>query len=674
MTTLTSGDGDMNASNSNMKNAGPAGHERCPQKGIRRVRREGVRAATTKYTRQRRAAIHQPWAEGPIVDSSTFRARTKSPGNWMMKVDDASNPDLRVASSCWSTTASRATPGSRKRPVGGRRRLGRHAAGLLPHRRGAAWRLGAAQVRLLPMGGRGRDGAGRGLRGRLLAAAGRPCAPPGWPGARSSTRRSGSGGPSRRPGLAAAGAGAVELRAGLRAGDRRVGAGPDPRARLPDARRRRAGRAAGPRRRARRSSCSGTRTNSCPAPTEAGQRPLAARPPRVRAGVRADADAVVTVSDTLAELLQREHHLAERPAVLLNAPAVAPAAASGPVPDLRALCGLGPGDAAAGLQRVRDGAARTGHRRRGVAAAARRTPGAGGERSGRRRTCGGARHAPPARASPTGCTPSRTCRTARWPAFLATADIGVIPIHRWPNHEIALITKFFEYSHARLPIVVSDVRTMAETVRATGQGEVFRAQDTADFVRAVRAVLADPQRYRAAYDSRKPVARLDLGGAGRRAGRALPTAAGGRDGGASADERTPDVSVVLPVHNTMPYLTECLEVAGRADHRRGPDADRRGGRRFHRRQRRRAGPVRPPLSRPVHRHPPGQLGRPGRSVQPRPGRRHRPVRVLPRRRRPPRPRGAAAAGRGGRRQRRGRGPRQGGRGQRPAHLPGHLRP
>ena len=60
----------------------------------------------------------------------------------------------------------------------------------------------------------------------------------------------------------------------------------------------------------------------------------------------------------------------------------------------------------------------------------------------------------------------------------------MIPIHHWPNHEIALITKFFEYSHARLPIVVSDVKTMAETVRATGQGEVFRAEDVADYVRA----------------------------------------------------------------------------------------------------------------------------------------------------------------------------------------------
>ncbi len=83
---------------------------------------------------------------------------------------------------------------------------------------------------------------------------------------------------------------------------------------------------------------------------------------------------------------------------------------------------------------------------------------------------------------------------------LSEADLGVIPIHHWPNHEIALITKFFEYSHARLPIVVSDVKAMSEAVRATGQGEVFTAEDTADFVRAAQRVLADPERYRRAYE------------------------------------------------------------------------------------------------------------------------------------------------------------------------------
>ncbi|MEH1014258.1 glycosyltransferase, partial [Micromonospora sp. CPCC 206060] len=61
------------------------------------------------------------------------------------------------------------------------------------------------------------------------------------------------------------------------------------------------------------------------------------------------ADAVMTVSESLAELLASTHGLAETPAVVLNAPeAVSAQATSGaehgaePVPDLRARCGVGP--------------------------------------------------------------------------------------------------------------------------------------------------------------------------------------------------------------------------------------------------------------------------------------------------------------------------------------------
>jgi glycosyltransferase involved in cell wall biosynthesis len=84
--------------------------------------------------------------------------------------------------------------------------------------------------------------------------------------------------------------------------------------------------------------------------------------------------------------------------------------------------------------------------------------------------------------------------------YVADADIGVHPTHHFVNHEISLATKFFEYAHARLPIVVSDVKTMADMVRESGQGEVFRAEDLQDFVRAVEAVLADPKKYRSAYE------------------------------------------------------------------------------------------------------------------------------------------------------------------------------
>jgi len=83
--------------------------------------------------------------------------------------------------------------------------------------------------------------------------------------------------------------------------------------------------------------------------------------------------------------------------------------------------------------------------------------------------------------------------------YLSTGDIGLIPIHHKLNHEISLITKFGEYMQARLPIVVSDVKTMAVEVRRLGNGEVFEALNTDDFVRAVRAVLAEKAKYQAAY-------------------------------------------------------------------------------------------------------------------------------------------------------------------------------
>ncbi|GGJ85803.1 hypothetical protein GCM10010123_14290 [Pilimelia anulata] len=209
------------------------------------------------------------------------------------------------------------------------------------------------------------------------------------------------------------------------------------------------------------------------------------------------ADAVVTVSDTLAEMLQREHDLPQRPTVILNAPATADAADT---PGLRTLCGLDP---ATPLVVYSGGAA---------------------EQRGLRTMVEAMPHLPDVHTAfvvnvPTSAYVTELRELAdrlgvadrlhvhpfvrhdEVVRFLGSADVGVIPLHHYPNHEIALITKFFEYSQARLPIVVSDVRTMAEQVRSSGQGEVFRARDTADYARAVRAVLDDPARYRAAYDS-----------------------------------------------------------------------------------------------------------------------------------------------------------------------------
>ncbi|MFI7338551.1 glycosyltransferase family 4 protein [Streptomyces sp. NPDC050085] len=214
------------------------------------------------------------------------------------------------------------------------------------------------------------------------------------------------------------------------------------------------------------------------------------------------ADAVVTVSGTLADLLRDTHRLPRTPAVVLNAPEAAPAPAQegDPVPCIRETCGVRPdvpllvysGGAVPqrGLVTMVEGMPQLPDAH--VALVVHDTKLAY-VRELR------------ARAAELGASERLHVLpyVPYWQVsrFLASADVGVIPIHHYPNHELALITKFFEYSHARLPIVVSDVRTMARTVRETGQGEVFTAEDVTAYVDAVRKVLAAPARYRAAYDA-----------------------------------------------------------------------------------------------------------------------------------------------------------------------------
>jgi glycosyltransferase involved in cell wall biosynthesis len=216
------------------------------------------------------------------------------------------------------------------------------------------------------------------------------------------------------------------------------------------------------------------------------------------------ADAVVTVSPALADLLQRDHRLPEKPTVVLNAPVCRPKDVEDdtPRPDLRALCrvsaetpllaycgGITP---VRGVEVIIDGLVELPDVH--VALVSLHP---NGNRVGADVIL--------ARAQERGVIDRVHLLpyVRHWEVapFLADADAAVSPLLHLPNHEIALSNKFLEYSQARLPIITSDIRTMAEMVSSTGQGEVFRAQDVADYVRAVRAVLADPQRYRAAYDA-----------------------------------------------------------------------------------------------------------------------------------------------------------------------------
>jgi glycogen(starch) synthase len=211
------------------------------------------------------------------------------------------------------------------------------------------------------------------------------------------------------------------------------------------------------------------------------------------------ADAVVTVSDELADLLVRQHGLSTRPTVVLNAPETAPEAVETPELTVREACGL----AADVPLLVYSGLAAE---KRGLPLMVEALPDQPGVHVAMVLNKPAARYATSllVRAEELGVADRlhllEYVPTRQVVPFLATADAGVIPIQRWQNYEIALVTKFFEYSHARLPVVVSDVRTMAETVRRTGQGEVFRAGDVVSYRAAVERVLADPKRYRCAYE------------------------------------------------------------------------------------------------------------------------------------------------------------------------------
>ncbi|GAA2294671.1 hypothetical protein GCM10009853_058340 [Glycomyces scopariae] len=215
------------------------------------------------------------------------------------------------------------------------------------------------------------------------------------------------------------------------------------------------------------------------------------------------ADAVVTVSDTLAEMMRERHRLPALPEVVMNVPDTG-GGAERPEPGLRERCGIGP---AVPLM-VYSGAPLE---QRGLHILVEALPALPDAHAAlvvsyphwryvKRTQERAAELGVADRVHVLSYVPHRQVVP-----FLAEADLGVIPIHHWGNHEISLITKFFEYSHARIPVVVSDVKTMSELVRTTGQGEVFTAEDTADFTRAVTAVLDDPERYRKAYAERVPL-------------------------------------------------------------------------------------------------------------------------------------------------------------------------
>jgi glycosyltransferase involved in cell wall biosynthesis len=211
-----------------------------------------------------------------------------------------------------------------------------------------------------------------------------------------------------------------------------------------------------------------------------------------------DVDRVITVSEPLATLIRDDYDLARMPDVVLNAPVVDDGSVR--VVGVREVCGL-PDDVpllvygggihpARGVKTVVDALAqlpdvhlvvvvrRLTHTTENLHAHA--------ERIGVASRLHFAPYVPPEFV----------------PRYLSSATVGMSPLLRAINHDVAITNKFCEYLNGGLPIVTSDTPAQARLVDELGLGAVHVAGDATDCARAVRSVLdgLDQLRDRIAHD------------------------------------------------------------------------------------------------------------------------------------------------------------------------------
>lgn len=198
---------------------------------------------------------------------------------------------------------------------------------------------------------------------------------------------------------------------------------------------------------------------------------------------------VLTVTEPLAQELQRRYDLPSRPTVVMNSPVLG--AGSSPVDvDLRASLGL---DGDVPLIVYSGGVTAA----RGVQTAVGALPDLPGVHLAI--VCVPNRQVPQAgrllaQATALGVAERvhllDPVRPEEVSAFVATADVGLLPLQHFGSHEVALANKLFEYLYAGLPILVSDCKAQAEFVRSHRVGAVHVAGDESSFAEELRRLLA----------------------------------------------------------------------------------------------------------------------------------------------------------------------------------------
>lgn len=80
-------------------------------------------------------------------------------------------------------------------------------------------------------------------------------------------------------------------------------------------------------------------------------------------------------------------------------------------------------------------------------------------------------------------------------SYISSASVGVSPVEPIENYQYSLATKIREYLHAGLPIVGSSLQTLTRFIMETGVGAVHRPGDPDDCARVIKEVLANRTTY-----------------------------------------------------------------------------------------------------------------------------------------------------------------------------------
>jgi glycosyltransferase involved in cell wall biosynthesis len=82
------------------------------------------------------------------------------------------------------------------------------------------------------------------------------------------------------------------------------------------------------------------------------------------------------------------------------------------------------------------------------------------------------------------------------PSYTASADLGVVLIQdTCLSYRLSLPNKLFEYLHAGLPVICSNLPEMARIVQKYQVGELVNPEDPASIANGIHAILRDPTHY-----------------------------------------------------------------------------------------------------------------------------------------------------------------------------------